>query len=56
MSCVYLGEPKNEQRNGEELFNCQINEQCVQQNGGRRVASCDKCSKHLELGSSEFIE
>ena len=56
MSCVYLGESKNKSRNGEELFDCQINGECVQKNGGRKSASCNKCSKRLELNDPNFID
>ena len=54
--CVYLGESKNEFCNGEELFKCQINGQCVQKNGNRRLAQCNKCSKRLELDDPKFVE
>jgi len=56
MVCVYLGESKNEFRNREELFKCQINGECVRQNGHRRMAQCNKCSKRLELGDPDFVK
>ncbi len=54
MSCVYLGESKNEFRNKEEVFVCRVNGQCVKKNGNRRMAQCNKCRSHLKLDDSDF--
>ena len=54
MSCVYLGEAKDEFRNKEMLFACQINGECVQKNGNRRLAQCSKCRSRLELDHPDF--
>ena len=56
MNCVYLGDTKNEFRNGEEVFKCQQNGECVKQKGNRRLAQCNKCSSRLELDHPKFAE